>query len=65
MNTIILRVTNECNLRCTYCMPKEGVKKINRKAKNRVGGGIRGMSFFANNWKEYGGWKQKKLVVED
>ena len=37
-------------------MEKEGVKKINRKAKNRAGGGIRGTSFFANNWKEYSGW---------
>jgi hypothetical protein len=47
-------------------MEKEGVKRINRKAKDRAGIGIRGTSFFSENWKKYSGWgKENKNVVEE
>ena len=31
INYIRISVTDRCNLRCVYCMPKKGIKKINHK----------------------------------
>ena len=32
INYIRLAVTDRCNLRCTYCMPEEGIKYVAKKA---------------------------------
>ena len=38
INYMRVSVTDLCNLRCVYCMPKEGIRQISQADRRRTAG---------------------------